>query len=309
MKGYLGLGSNVGHRQANLAAARAALARHVQVLRMSSLYETAPQGEVLDQPDFLNACVEIETELDPEALLDVCKAVEREVGRAAGGVRHGPRTIDVDVLVLGDLEYRSERLRIPHRDLRDRRFVLEPLRELAPERVSDAMLAAVADQQVQRVEQAARPTWLEAVEAHDLERIGEACSPDVVLRSPITVRIPFKGRKRVLELMEEIFATLEWMRVVRDIREGNVQVLEIEARLAGYDMHQVQLIEHDDDGLVERITLFMRPLPGVANLAAHLGPRLARRRYGPVVAAGVTMFIRPVAWLVKLGDRISPRVV
>ena len=72
------------------------------MLASSSVYDTEPVGEVLDQPDFLNACLRIETALEPEALLDACKAVERELGRRAGGVRHGPRPIDVDVLLLGD---------------------------------------------------------------------------------------------------------------------------------------------------------------------------------------------------------------
>ena len=131
MRGFLGLGSNVGDRLANLRAARDALSHHdVAVSRSSSVYETEPQGEVLDQPDFLNACLEIETELDPERLLDACKAVEAELGRAPGGVRHGPRPIDVDLLLLGDLEHRSERLTLPHRDVLARRFVLAPLLEL-----------------------------------------------------------------------------------------------------------------------------------------------------------------------------------
>ncbi len=120
-------------------------------LRMSSIYETAPQGEVIDQPDFLNAVVEIETELGPEDLLTECKRIETELGRRAG-IRHGPRPIDIDILLLGDLEYESERLRIPHRDLGTRRFVLEPLRELAPDRVDDEALAAVADQPVRRID-------------------------------------------------------------------------------------------------------------------------------------------------------------
>jgi 2-amino-4-hydroxy-6-hydroxymethyldihydropteridine diphosphokinase len=132
--GYLGLGSNVGDRLAHLRAARDALDAHgVRVLRASSVYETEPQGDVLDQPDFLNACVEVETDLEPEQLLDVCKEVEVEVGRLIGGPRHGPRTIDVDLLLLGDLEHESERLRIPHRDVLARRFVLAPLVELEPE--------------------------------------------------------------------------------------------------------------------------------------------------------------------------------
>ena len=131
--GYLGLGSNVGDRPANLRAARDALGRHgVAVTASSSVYETEPQGEVLDQPDFLNAAVRIETDLWPEDLLDRCKAVEAELGRTAGGPRHGPRPIDVDVLLLGDIEFESERLRLPHRDVLVRRFVLAPLVELDP---------------------------------------------------------------------------------------------------------------------------------------------------------------------------------
>jgi 2-amino-4-hydroxy-6-hydroxymethyldihydropteridine diphosphokinase len=116
----------------------------------SSVYETAPQGEVLDQPDFLNAAVEIETDLGPEELLDLCKSVERELGRDFGQVRHGPRVVDVDVLLLDDLEFRSERLTLPHPEVRTRRFVLEPLAELGVEGLGDA-LAAVADQRVRRL--------------------------------------------------------------------------------------------------------------------------------------------------------------
>jgi 2-amino-4-hydroxy-6-hydroxymethyldihydropteridine diphosphokinase len=107
------------------------LARHgIRVSGSSSVYETAPQGEVLDQPDFLNACLRIETELAPEDLLEACKAVERELGRATGGRRHAPRPIDVDVLLLGELDWRSERLTLPHPEVTSRRFVLEPLLEL-----------------------------------------------------------------------------------------------------------------------------------------------------------------------------------
>jgi 2-amino-4-hydroxy-6-hydroxymethyldihydropteridine diphosphokinase len=129
--GYLGLGSNEGDRLGNLRAARDALAyRGIRIRASSSVYETAPQGDVQDQADFLNACLRIETQLGPEELLDVCKAVERELGRAPGGRRHGPRPIDVDVLLLGELGWRSERLTLPHPEVTSRRFVLEPLLEL-----------------------------------------------------------------------------------------------------------------------------------------------------------------------------------
>jgi 2-amino-4-hydroxy-6-hydroxymethyldihydropteridine diphosphokinase len=132
-RGYLGLGSNVGDRRAHLEAAVVRLPRHgVEVLASSSVYETEPVGEVLDQREFLNACVKIETGLDPERLLDTCKAVERELGREPGGIRHGPRSIDIDVLLLGAAEYDSERLSLPHREVGSRRFVLVPLLELDP---------------------------------------------------------------------------------------------------------------------------------------------------------------------------------
>jgi 2-amino-4-hydroxy-6-hydroxymethyldihydropteridine diphosphokinase len=97
------------------------------------VYDTEPVGEVPEQRDFLNACVRVRTDLDPEALLDACKAVEEALGRKPGGVRHGPRPIDVDVLLLGDRRYRSERLVLPHPEVESRRFVLEPLLELDPE--------------------------------------------------------------------------------------------------------------------------------------------------------------------------------
>ena len=130
--GYLGLGSNVGDRRANLQAAVDRLpGQGVEVLASSSTYDTDPVGLVLDQPAFLNACIRIATDLEPEALLDACKAVERELGRdLEGGIRHGPRPIDVDLLLLGDAAYRSERLSLPHEQVTARRFVLVPLLEL-----------------------------------------------------------------------------------------------------------------------------------------------------------------------------------
>ena len=158
MPGYLGLGSNVGDRRASLQAAVDALPRHgVKVLASSSTYETDPVGEVLDQPDFLNACIRIETALGPEELLDACKDVENELGRVQGGVRHGPRPIDVDLLLLGDVEYESDRLTLPHEQVLQRRFVLIPLLELDFElttpdgtRLSDALARLPLDEGVRR---------------------------------------------------------------------------------------------------------------------------------------------------------------
>lgn len=132
--GYLGLGSNVGDRHAHLQAAVEMLGeRGVEIEAASSTYETEPVGEVLDQPDFLNAAVRIETALAPEALLDACKAIEVERGRILGGRRHAPRPLDVDLLLLGDLELETPRLTLPHPQVTSRRFVLVPLLELDPE--------------------------------------------------------------------------------------------------------------------------------------------------------------------------------
>lgn len=159
--GYLGLGSNVGDRRAQLTAAVTALPGHgVRVLASSSTYETEPVGEILDQPDFLNACLRIATALEPEGLLDACKAVERARGREHGPHvrRHAPRPIDVDVLLLGDLTYASERLRLPHPEVASRRFVLVPLLELDPDlttpdgrRLADVLAVLDPAVRVQRV--------------------------------------------------------------------------------------------------------------------------------------------------------------
>jgi 2-amino-4-hydroxy-6-hydroxymethyldihydropteridine diphosphokinase len=131
--GYLGVGSNVGERLRHLEDAVAALPRHgVEVMRSSSVYETEPVGEVLEQREFLNACLRIHTALGPEELLGACKEVERELGRKGQQVRHGPREIDVDVLLLDGVEYRSERVVLPHPSILERRFVLVPLLELDP---------------------------------------------------------------------------------------------------------------------------------------------------------------------------------
>jgi len=156
--GHLGLGSNVGDRRARLQAAVVALtARGVNVEASSSTYDTDPVGEISDQPEFLNAALRVRTALAPQQLLDACKAVERELGRAAGGPRHGPRPIDVDVLMLGDLELAGERLSLPHEQLLARRFVLIPLLELdfdlatpAGERLADALAALPVTEGVRR---------------------------------------------------------------------------------------------------------------------------------------------------------------
>jgi 2-amino-4-hydroxy-6-hydroxymethyldihydropteridine diphosphokinase len=157
--GYLGLGSNVGDSAGHLWAAVELLREHgIEVEAVSSAYATEPVGEILDQPDFLNAAVRVRTELEPEALLDVCKVIEAERGRSFATSRHSPRPLDIDLLLLGDLELETERLTLPHREVSSRRFVLVPLLELDPAltlpdgtRLSDALAALPAGQRVDRV--------------------------------------------------------------------------------------------------------------------------------------------------------------
>lgn len=156
--GYLGLGSNVGDRVANLRAAIEGLRdRGISIEAVSKGYETEPVGEILDQPDFLNLAIRIRTDLEPDDLLDACKAVEAEAGRDFDSPRHSPRPVDVDLLILGDVEMSSERLTLPHRETRSRRFVLIPLLELDPEltlpdgtRLADSLAALGEGERVER---------------------------------------------------------------------------------------------------------------------------------------------------------------
>lgn len=155
--GYLGLGSNVGDRESQLRGAIDDLrGQGVEVEAVSSVYETEPVGEILDQPDFLNAAVRIRTDLEPEDLLDACKRVEAERGRQFDLPRHSPRPLDVDLLLLGDLELSTDRLTLPHPEVTSRRFVLVPLLELDPElrlpngkRLADALATLPDGQKVE----------------------------------------------------------------------------------------------------------------------------------------------------------------
>jgi 2-amino-4-hydroxy-6-hydroxymethyldihydropteridine diphosphokinase len=129
--GYLGIGSNVGDRRAHLEAAVRAMPGHgVAVLASSAVYETEPVGLVLEQRDFLNACVRVTTGLEPDQLLMACKEIEQELGRRGAEIRHGPREIDVDLLILDGVNLSSKRLTLPHPSVVERRFVLVPLLEL-----------------------------------------------------------------------------------------------------------------------------------------------------------------------------------
>lgn len=153
---YLGLGSNIGEREQLLQQALVMLADdHLRVLRTSAVYETEPVG-VRDQPWFLNAVAEVELDLFPMQLLARTQRVEREMGRKRGKV-HGPRAIDIDILLFGRFAIDTPQLVVPHPRLAERRFVLEPLADLDPElrhpitrRMVREMLGDIKDQVVRR---------------------------------------------------------------------------------------------------------------------------------------------------------------
>src|SRR5205823_4542487 len=118
LRAWLGLGSNVGDRLENLRSSLDALERRgIRVAARSSIYETEPQAGAVGQDDFLNACIEIETDLDPPALLAACKDVEVELGRDLAAPHHAPRPIDVDLLLIDGREHHSAELTVPHADL------------------------------------------------------------------------------------------------------------------------------------------------------------------------------------------------
>ncbi|HXV34826.1 MAG TPA: 2-amino-4-hydroxy-6-hydroxymethyldihydropteridine diphosphokinase [Gaiellaceae bacterium] len=133
-RAYVGLGANLGDREATIrrAVERLAADPEIEVAAVSTLRETDPVGYA-DQPRFLNGAAALDTELGPRALLDRLLGVERELGRVRGkGPRYGPRAIDLDLLLYGDAVVEEPGLTVPHPRLGERRFVLEPLHELDP---------------------------------------------------------------------------------------------------------------------------------------------------------------------------------
>ncbi len=130
---YLSLGSNVGDRAAQLRNAIARLGAAGRVVAESSLYETEPV-EFTEQPWFLNCAVALETDTTPQQLMAAILGIEEEMGRKRVQ-KKGPRTIDIDILIFGNMIVKSKRLTIPHPAMQHRRFVLEPLAEIAPEAV------------------------------------------------------------------------------------------------------------------------------------------------------------------------------
>ncbi len=144
----MGLGANIGNPAAQLAGALDSLDAADVLVAVSGVYRSAPIGP--EQPEFLNLVAELSVPEGPYELLARCQALEAAAQRVRRE-RWGPRTLDVDVLLFGDTELRDPELVIPHPRLRERRFVLDPLAELSPDLVTLGELAAVADQDCERI--------------------------------------------------------------------------------------------------------------------------------------------------------------
>lgn len=144
MRCYIGLGSNLGDRKQHLRDAIDAIGRigRTSVLRSSGFYETAPVGGPR-QPDYLNAALEIATSLEPPGLLDELQRIEAAMGRTRE-VHWGPRAIDLDILLCGDVVLNTPRLTVPHPLMHGRRFVLEPLSEIAPDVVHPVLKKSIS---------------------------------------------------------------------------------------------------------------------------------------------------------------------
>ncbi len=139
---WVALGCNLGDREMSLRTALRAVGSFCGILRLSSIYETEPVG-FADQPAFLNAVVNVATELDARTLLNRLLQVERDMGRERT-LRNGPRAIDLDLLIYGELVLKEPALEVPHPRLHERRFVLAPLAELVPDLVHPALGQTIA---------------------------------------------------------------------------------------------------------------------------------------------------------------------
>src|SRR4051812_2774896 len=156
---YLSLGSNLRDRLQNLLRASSELAQAgVEMVRSSSIYETEPQ-DFGEQPSFLNMVLAVRSELSPLPLLRLTQSIEARMGRLRSGIPKGPRLIDIDILLLGAFIVQDERLIIPHARMLNRRFVLEPLLEIAPDVRHPGTGGLIRDYLPGVSDQKVRPIW------------------------------------------------------------------------------------------------------------------------------------------------------
>lgn len=146
-----------------------------------------------------------------------------------------------------------------------------------------------------------------AVEAGDLAALAACLAPAATLKSPITDRFEFEGRQQILDVLADVFAVVSERRVHDVGGSGRERVLKGSGVVGGVAIDESLHVHLGDDGLIERIELYIRPLPGLTALAAALGPRVARRR-GPVQAAAVRAMMAPLAFMTRHGEKAGVRL-
>jgi SnoaL-like domain len=143
-----------------------------------------------------------------------------------------------------------------------------------------------------------------AAEAGDVDGVMATLAPDVVLHSPITDRVAFHGHAEVRELLDSVFVTILDIRYFADVGDGRTRALFYRARVGSTPLEEATRLELDDAGMIREITLFFRPLPGLATLTSALGPRVAARRHGPLRGLLARLLLAPLGPLLRAGDRL-----
>ncbi|MCV7125177.1 nuclear transport factor 2 family protein [Mycobacterium lacus] len=148
-----------------------------------------------------------------------------------------------------------------------------------------------------------------AGERGDADAMAELLAPDVVFHSPITELLRFEGREEVAALYRDVFAVLEDIRTTEPLALGDARAFTFRARVRGVELEAMNLVRFNAQGQIADFTVFVRPLAGLATLFAALPPRVAARRRGHLPGALVAAFARPVAFVLRAADRLTPRLI
>jgi len=146
-----------------------------------------------------------------------------------------------------------------------------------------------------------------AGESGDADGVAELLAPDVVFHSPMTTRIRFEGKEEVAALHRDIFAVLEDLDTTEPLALGDTRSFSFRARVRGVELEAINLVRFNEQGQIVEFKVFGRPLPGLAMLFTTLPPRVSARRRGPATGALVALVARPIAFVLRSGDRLAPR--
>jgi hypothetical protein len=146
-----------------------------------------------------------------------------------------------------------------------------------------------------------------AGESGDADAISELVAPDVVFHSPMTERVRFQGREEVVALHRDIFAVLEDLQTTEPLALGDTGSFSFRARVHGVELEAITVVRCDEQGQILELKVFVRPLPGLATLFATLPPRVSARRRGRPRGALVSLLARPLAFALRIADRLAPR--